>query len=232
MPLTNEQSRRKAYWPCSRWTADFLRISQLRLRIRCADLSILLSMSPFIKKIALYTTYQTIGSRLSTSWKSEYLEGIKILKGHPWLWITILAFSFINISYRGIIVILVPWLFKVHLHLDPFIYGIGITCSGGGAIVAAFIYGSKTKWPHRGLLAYGSVLLSGIALLLLPFTSSPVTLALLMAVEDFGFMIFGLIWETNLQELVPAEAFGRVVSLDLLGSFALLPLIRVPRDSY
>lgn len=29
--------------------------------------------------------------------------------------------------------------------------------------------------------------------------------------------------ETSLQELVP-EAFGRVVSLDLLGSFALLPL--------
>lgn len=45
-----------------------------------------------------------------------------------------------------------------------------------------------------------------------------------MAIEGFGMMIFGLIWETSLQELVPEEAFGRVASLDMLGSFALLPL--------
>ncbi|MNO00569.1 hypothetical protein D3C81_2204890 [compost metagenome] len=37
-------------------------------------------------------------------------------------------------------------------------------------------------------------------------------------------MLFGLIWETSLQELVPQEAFGRVASLDMLGSFALLPI--------
>ncbi|OFD44505.1 hypothetical protein BWGOE2_17660 [Bacillus mycoides] len=46
----------------------------------------------------------------------------------------------------------------------------------------------------------------------------------LMVIEGFGIMIFGLIWETSLQELVPEEAFGRVASLDMLGSFALLPL--------
>ncbi|KRF39173.1 MFS transporter [Paenibacillus sp. Soil787] len=179
----------------------------------------------FLVKKSLYAPIiKQIADQPSTSLKSEFLEGIKILKGHPWLWITILAFSFINISYSGISVILVPWLFKVHLQLDPLMYGIGITCSGLGAIVAALIFGSRAKWPHRGLLAYGSVLLSGVALLLLPFTSSAVILALLMAVEGFGLMIFGLIWETSLQELVPAEAFGRVASLDLLGSFALLPV--------
>ncbi|SDN37154.1 Sugar phosphate permease [Paenibacillus sp. yr247] len=179
----------------------------------------------FLLKKSLYSKHiKQSETKPSTSWMSEFLEGITILKGHPWLWITILAFSFINISYSGIIVILVPWLFKVHLHLDPFIYGIGITCSGAGAIVAALIFGSKSKWPHRGILAYGSVLLAGVALLLTPFTTSTVILALLMAVEGFGLMIFGLIWETSLQELVPEEAFGRVVSLDLLGSFALLPL--------
>lgn len=160
----------------------------------------------------------------SFSWKREILEGITILKGHPWLWITILAFCFINICYNGIIVILVPWLFKVHLGLDPLMYGIGITCSGVGAITAAVIFGSRTRWRHRGILAYGAVILSGAALLVMPFTASPILLSLLMAVEGFGLMIFGLIWETSLQELVPPDAFGRVVSLDLLGSFALLPL--------
>jgi MFS family permease len=167
---------------------------------------------------------ETATSKLSFAWKREFLEGITILKGHPWLWITILAFCFINICYTGIIVILVPWLFKVHLGLDPLAYGVGITCSGAGAITAALLFGSKTQWHHRGIIAYGAVILSGAALLTMTFTTSPIVLSLLMAVQGFGLMIFGLIWETSLQELVPPEAFGRVVSLDLLGSFALLPL--------
>jgi MFS family permease len=167
---------------------------------------------------------ETSTSKLSFAWKREFLEGITILKGHPWLWITILAFCFINICYTGIIVILVPWLFKVHLGLDPLAYGVGITCSGAGAITAALLFGSKTQWHHRGIIAYGAVILSGAALLTMTFTTSPIVLSLLMAVQGFGLMIFGLIWETSLQELVPPEAFGRVVSLDLLGSFALLPL--------
>ncbi|MNP71221.1 hypothetical protein D3C76_1675770 [compost metagenome] len=37
-------------------------------------------------------------------------------------------------------------------------------------------------------------------------------------------MMFGLIWETSMQEMVPQETFGRVASLDMLGSFALLPI--------
>lgn len=37
-------------------------------------------------------------------------------------------------------------------------------------------------------------------------------------------MIFAIIWETSLQEMVPAKSFGRVASLDLMFSFALLPV--------
>ena len=95
--------------------------------------------------------------------------------------------------------------------------------SGGGAVIAALIFGGKELWHKRGLLAYGGVLMSGIALLIMPFISWH-ALIFLMAIEGFGMMIFGLIWETSLQELVPEEAFGRVASLDMLGSFALLPL--------
>lgn len=33
----------------------------------------------------------------STDWKQDFMEGLAVLRSHPWLWITILAFSFINI---------------------------------------------------------------------------------------------------------------------------------------
>lgn len=156
--------------------------------------------------------------------RKDFMEGIVVLKSHPWLWITILVFSFINICYAGIVVVLIPWLFNIHHHFEPFVYGLGMAFSGGGAVVAALIFGGKQQWHKRGLLAYGGVLISGMALLMMPFVSWAPALIGLMAIEGFGIMIFGLIWETSLQELVPEESFGRVVSLDMLGSFALLPL--------
>lgn len=35
---------------------------------------------------------------------------------------------------------------------------------------------------------------------------------------------FGIVWESTLQELVPGEAPGRVASIEMIGSFALLPV--------
>ncbi|PQZ59370.1 MFS transporter [Bacillus sp. MYb209] len=160
----------------------------------------------------------------NVNYKKDFLEGFLVLKSHPWLWITILVFSFVNICYAGIIVVLIPWLFNVHHHFEAYVYGLGMACSGGGAVIAALIFGGKQQWHKRGLLAYGGVLISGMALLIMPFVSWAPALIGLMAIEGFGIMIFGLIWETSLQELVPEEAFGRVASLDMLGSFALLPL--------
>ncbi|MBJ7945751.1 MFS transporter [Bacillus toyonensis] len=157
-------------------------------------------------------------------YKKEFMEGVLVLKSHPWLWITIFVFSFVNICYAGIIVVLIPWLFNIHHHFEAYVYGLGMASSGGGAVIAALIFGGKERWHKRGLLAYGGVLISGFTLLVMPFIYWAPALIFLMAIEGFGMMIFGLIWETSLQELVPEEAFGRVASLDMLGSFALLPL--------
>lgn len=132
-------------------------------------------------------------------YKQEFMEGILVLKSHPWL-------------------------FNVHHHFEAYVYGLGMAASGAGAVIAALIFGGRQRWHKRGLLAYGGVLISGMALLIMPFVSWAPALIGLMAIEGFGIMIFGLIWETSLQELVPEEAFGRVASLDMLGSFALLPL--------
>ncbi|MDM5238617.1 MFS transporter [Bacillus cereus] len=176
----------------------------------------------FLKEIKFKKVKSIEKSKID--YKQEFMEGVLVLKSHPWLWITILVFSFINICYAGIIVVLIPWLFNVHHHFEAYVYGLGMAFSGGGAVIAALIFGGKERWQKRGLLAYGGVLISGIALLIMPFISWAPALIVLMAIEGFGMMIFGLIWETSLQELVPEEAFGRVASLDMLGSFALLPL--------
>ncbi|KFM99268.1 major Facilitator Superfamily protein [Bacillus clarus] len=78
--------------------------------------------------------------------KKDFIEGIVVLKSHPWLWITILVFAFVNICYAGIIVVLIPWLFNVHHQFEAFVYGLGMACSGGGAVIAALIFGGKQHW--------------------------------------------------------------------------------------
>lgn len=183
---------------------------------------LLVSLKPQTSQPSTSSVIQS--SNPSPNWREDFMEGLAVLRSQPWLWITILAFSFINICYAGITSILVPWLFKVHHGWEPYIYGLAITFSGVGAIIGGLLFGMRPKWNHRGIMAYGGALLSGVALLILPFAPNAVSAIALFALEGFGLMIFGLIWEISLQELVPQEAFGRVASLDLLGSFALLPI--------
>ena len=152
------------------------------------------------------------------------MEGIEVLKQQSWLWITILAFSLINIFSGGIIRIIIPWLINSHFEYDPSVYGIVLAASGAGAICTGIIFGLRATWKKRGVLAYMGVTVSGIALLLMGFISNIPLLVLCMFLEGAGTMLFGLIWETSLQELVPEDKFGRVASLDMLGSFALLPV--------
>jgi MFS family permease len=160
----------------------------------------------------------------SSSFIKDFLEGFFIVKENRWLLVTILAFSIINISTTGILGVLIPWLVNVHFAFKPYVYGILVSASGIGALISALIYGSRKTWRYRAYIAYGGVIFEALSLLLMTLTSSVFVLAVLMFLSGFSMMLFGLVWEISLQELVPEEKFGRVVSLDMLGSFALLPL--------
>ncbi|WP_332237303.1 MFS transporter [Sporolactobacillus sp. KGMB 08714] len=153
----------------------------------------------------------------------ECFAGIYVIKKNTWLWVTILAFSFINICTTGIVVILVPWLINVHLHLPSYVYGLVMSGEAAGAALTALLFGMRKTWHYRGPIAYGCVGAGGLALFFMPLTHAAYLLTGFMILEGAGMMMFGLIWETSLQELVSPAAFGRVASLDMLGSFALLP---------
>lgn len=157
------------------------------------------------------------------SFLHECFAGIQVIRKNTWLWVTILAFSFINICTSGIIAILIPWLINIHQHLPSYVYGLVMSGDAAGAALAAFVFGMRKIWHLRGLIAYSGVGIGGLSLIFMPLTHSAYMLIGLMILEGAGMMAFGLIWETSLQELVAPEAFGRVASLDMLGSFALLP---------
>lgn len=154
----------------------------------------------------------------------ELLGGYHELRRHPWLWITILAFTFLSISSVGLTTILVPWLIKEHLHLPDWSYGLVNSAAGVGAVFAAVLYGRRSVWRHRAYLAYGGLALNALALFVMSFLHTTWSLMILMAIGSGGSMLFGVVWEGSMQELVAPEAYGRASSLDYFGSWVLLPI--------
>ncbi|OFW79660.1 MAG: hypothetical protein A2201_12460 [Alicyclobacillus sp. RIFOXYA1_FULL_53_8] len=154
----------------------------------------------------------------------ELGAGYAELRQHSWLWMTILAFALVNIATIGSISILLPWLIKVKLGYPAAVYGFVTSGFGVGALVTALIFGHRSHWRRRGILAYVGVAVTGAGLLAMAFVTSIPLLLIAGATAGAGLTLFGLIWEGSLQELVHPDKYGRVSSLDMLGSWALLPL--------
>jgi hypothetical protein len=49
-------------------------------------------------------------------------------------------------------------------------------------------------------------------------------LILLAAIAGIGLEVFGILWDTTMQQEIPQEKLSRVYSYDALGSFVLIPL--------
>ncbi|MDF2911255.1 MAG: transporter [Sporolactobacillus laevolacticus] len=167
---------------------------------------------------------KAVSEAKQTSFIRDCFGGIQVIKQNTWLWVTILAFCFINICTTGVTVIIIPWLMNVHHHFPSYVYGLVMSGDAVGAALAAFIFGMRKTWRHRGPIAYLGIAAGGLAFITMPFIQNIVILTLLMTLAGLGSMTFGLIWETSLQDLVAPEAFGRVASIDMLGSFALIPV--------
>ncbi|GEO25622.1 hypothetical protein AAC03nite_14070 [Alicyclobacillus acidoterrestris] len=72
------------------------------------------------------------------------------------------------------------------------------------------------------VLAYG--VMEAVTFFFLSFVDTTPMLMVLMAIANAGSMLFGVVWEGSMQELVHPEAYGRAASLDYFGSWVLLPV--------
>ncbi len=150
-------------------------------------------------------------------------EGFRYVLSSTWLWVTILIFSVVNICVSGVTVVLLPLLAEARFagasSLGWLLAGVA-----GGALVSSLVLNQLGRLRRRGLAAYLGVVMSGLALMGLAVAPTVVWGVLATALAGASMAVFGIIWETVMQELVPDDVLGRVVSIDMLGSFALLPL--------
>jgi len=84
------------------------------------------------------------------------------------------------------------------------------------------------RLPRRGFIFFLSDLIAGATLLTfaapLPRATEPFVVIAAAVVMGVGLSLGQTIWVTLLHRLVPNDKLGRVSSIDLLGSMALLPI--------
>ena len=153
----------------------------------------------------------------------ELGEGFRYVASSAWLWVSILIFSLVNIFTSGVTVLLLPLLAETRFSGAS---SLGWLLSGvaGGATVGAVTLNRLGQLRRRGLLAYSAVVVLGLGLAALALAPELGAGVAAMGVVGGSIAVFGVVWETTMQALVPDEVLGRVVSIDMLGSLALLPL--------
>ena len=95
---------------------------------------------------------------------------------------------------------------------------------GVGTVFGTLLFGHLQPQRRRGVISYWLWLINSLAIAgmaLAPWYLLAGALALVRGV-CIGFGV--AVWETMLQELVPARLLGRVISLDFFGSFGLMPI--------
>ncbi len=158
---------------------------------------------------------------------SDVREGWQYIKSSQWLWVTILIASVANIGFFGSMAVLLPKLVQ-NRYSEVWVYGFITAMNALGAIITPLIIGNIKKIVRRGLLAYLAIIASSIGLIMigLPLNGIPgiILAGVGSIVAGAALGLFGVLWVTILQELVPLDKLGRVSSLDLLGSYALIPV--------
>ena len=142
----------------------------------------------------------------------------------PWLWITIAIASLSTIFLDGPDGAVMPLLVKQHFGAQVGVYALFTSLSAAGAIGAALWLGRFKRLRRRGLLTYGAWLTAGVMLVAIGLLTSVAGVSVAVFIQGAAITTIGLAWINTLQEFVPSDLLGRVSSIDMLVSSALVPI--------
>ncbi|HEY7849288.1 MAG TPA: MFS transporter, partial [Ktedonobacterales bacterium] len=133
-------------------------------------------------------------------------EGLGYVLRSPWLWVTITIASLGNVGLAPMQVAL-PKLIKDVYGQGVWLLGATGTAIAAGSVVTMMIVGQAKRLRHRGVLAYGGLLFSSVAVMVfglpLPHQYAPAIAITASVFFGAGLAIFEVIWVTTLQQLVP-----------------------------
>ncbi|MFF8832185.1 MFS transporter [Streptomyces sp. NPDC015131] len=156
-----------------------------------------------------------------------YREALRYLFSERWLWVLIVWSGLVLLLQSGPRQVLLPFVIHNDLGGDARDYGTLIAVTGIAAVVASMLLASHRPprdYPRRMLLAWTA---GAAPLALMVFVPSFWMLLPLGAMYGFFSTVGNVYWSTLVQTSVPSAVRGRVISIDWLGSLALVPLSAV-----
>ena len=152
----------------------------------------------------------------------ELREGWREFASRTWLWVIVLAFGFLNAAHVGAINVLGPVVARAELG-GASAYGAIFATEALGLLLGAMV--ALRFKPSRPLFVGCAAMIGLPPVMILLAIGAPLALIMLAAlVMGVGIELFGVYWDTALQQHVPERALSRVSSYDALGSFIFIPL--------
>lgn len=171
--------------------------------------------------ILLATLPRTGRVEATSSTLADLREGIAEFASRRWLGIIAASFFGVNLLIGGIWLVLAPAIALGSIGAAG--WGIVLAARAGGLLAGGAI---GYRWsPQRPLL--------WCQLLSLPYAAAFLALALaprleillpLAVLAGIGSALDGIVWESTLQQKIPGRSLSRVASIDMLLSFASIPL--------
>jgi len=152
----------------------------------------------------------------------DLADGWKEFRSREWLWVIVLAALFGNMVSSGSMGVLGPVVAEDALG-GAAAWGFILAAQAVGLVLGGLI--TLRLRPSRPLLVgQVSVLFWGLPLAGLALELPTVVIAGLALIAGIGLELFGVYWDTSLQQHVPQESLSRVSSYDALGSFIAIPI--------
>jgi MFS family permease len=139
-----------------------------------------------------------------------------------WLWAIVVQFGIVNAVESGAVNVLGPGVAKAHFG-GPAAWGLILTMQTLGLVASGLVL---LRWRPRRILLAATFGAFGLALLPLVL-ARPLPLGGVMAgafCAGVGMEVFGVLWQTAMQQEIPIEKLSRLSSYDALGSWALIPI--------
>jgi len=153
---------------------------------------------------------------------AELREGWAEFSGRTWLWVIVIQFAFVNALEQGATSVLGPTVANEHLG-GPAAWGVALACEAVGLVLGGL---AMLRFrPSRLLLTATLAFMATFPLL--GALAVPLPLALVAAfalVAGVGSETFGVLWETTVQQEIPAARLSRVYAYDAFGSIVLIPV--------
>ncbi|CAN5130715.1 MFS transporter [soil metagenome] len=157
----------------------------------------------------------------ATSTIQDLREGWSFFVGTTWLWVVVLAFSFLNAIHAGAWFTLGPAVAKQTIGEQG--WGFVLSAESGGLLVMTVVL-LRVKLRRPLLVGMLGCSLMSVPMIVLGVEPRLLALVAVTFVAGAGIEVFSMGWNLAMQENIEDRMLSRAYSYDALGSFVAMPV--------